>query len=177
MHIGKPNDMKNRTNQVTTSETAIRVRRADAGDAALLSGLNADVHAVHAEAMPDRFKPPNPETFPPSLVVDLLAKPETLMVLAYLADTPVGYLYGEIMHRPENAVRYDVSMVYIHHISVRPHYRGVGVGKALLAAARATAHAQGITRLGLDVWTVNDAARSFFRSQGFATVREVLYQG
>ncbi len=157
--------------------TAVDVRRAEAGDAVLLSRLNADVHAVHVEGLPDRFKPPSDETFPVSLVLELLARPATLMFLAHVADAPAGYLYAEIMRLPENAVRYAASMVYIHHISARPELRGMGVGKALLDAARTAGHDQGISRLGLDVWTFNAAARSFFQSQGFSVVREVLYQG
>jgi ribosomal protein S18 acetylase RimI-like enzyme len=81
------------------------------------------------------------------------------------------------MRRPENAIRYDASMVYIHHISVGPDHRGQGIGKALLAAVRAAGREAGIWRVGLDVWMFNDAARSFLRSQGFAAVREVLSLG
>ena len=139
--------------------------------------MNADVHAVHAQGLPDHFKPTNPDTFPPPAVRNLLTKPETLMILASVNDEPAGYLYAEIMHRPENAVRFDVSMLYIHHVSVRPSVRGMGVGKTLLKAARAAAHDHGITRLGLDVWAFNETARSFFRSQRIALAREVLYQG
>jgi ribosomal protein S18 acetylase RimI-like enzyme len=162
--------------QANPGKSPIQVRRADANDATVLSQLNADVHAVHAQGMPDHFKPPSPLTFPPSLVSDLLAKPETLMFLAQMGDTPAGYLYAEVMFRPENAVRYDASLVYIHHISVRPCARRSGIGKALLDAAQAAAHSAGITRLGLDVWTFNEDARSFFGRQGFVAVREVLYR-
>lgn len=157
--------------------TELIVRRAVAGDADLLSQLNADVHSVHAEGMPDRFKPPGAKTFPASLVRALLARPKTVMFLGYMVDAPAGYLYAEIMRLPENDIRYESSMVYIHHISVRPDFRAIGVGKALLNAARTAAHELGITRLGLDVWSFNESARSFFCSQGFVAVREVLYQG
>jgi GNAT superfamily N-acetyltransferase len=153
------------------------VRRAQLGDAAVLSRLNADVHAVHATGLPDRFKPPSADTFPVSLVMDLLAKPATLMFLGSLRDTPVGYLYAEIMPMPETAVRHAAPMVYVHHVSVRPDASGSGLGKALLAAVQTAAAEHGISRLGLDVWTFNAAARSFFASQGFVPVREVLYRG
>jgi ribosomal protein S18 acetylase RimI-like enzyme len=154
--------------------TELAVRRAEAGDAALVSRLNADVHAVHAAGMPERFKPPGPDTFPPPMVGDLLGRAETLMFLAYVGVVPVGYVDAEVMRRPANAIRYDTSMVYIHHISVGPDYRGQGIGKALLGAVRAAGQQAGIERVGLDVWMFNDAARSFFRSQGFVAVREVL---
>jgi GNAT superfamily N-acetyltransferase len=77
----------------------------------------------------------------------------------------------------ENAVRYAAPMVYVHRISVRPAFRAMGVGKALLNTARSAAEDLGITRLGLDVWTFSKSAQSFFRSQGFVPVREVLFRG
>ena len=150
------------------------VRRAEPKDAALVSRLNADVHAVHAAGMPERFKPPGAETFPPPAVCDLLGRPETLIFLAYAGGVPVGYVYAEVMRRPENAICFEASMVYIHHISVSPDYRGRGIGKALLEAVRTAGREVGIGRIGLDVWMFNDAARSFFRSKGLVAVREVL---
>jgi ribosomal protein S18 acetylase RimI-like enzyme len=154
--------------------TVVTVCRAEPSDAALVSRLNVDVHAVHAAGMPERFKPPGPETFPPPLVRDLLGRAETLIFLAYAGTLPVGYIYAEVMRRPENAIRYEASIVYVHHISVSPDHRGQGIGKALLAAVREAGRAAGIGRVGLDVWMFNNAARSFFRSQGFVAVREVL---
>src|SRR5215831_7217532 len=44
------------------------VRRATSADAALLSSLNAEVQAIHAEALPTWFKPPGPPAFPPGLM-------------------------------------------------------------------------------------------------------------
>ncbi len=61
---------------------AILVRKATERDADALASLNADVQAIHAAAMPWRFKPPGPETFPPTVVVALLARPENLIFIA-----------------------------------------------------------------------------------------------
>jgi ribosomal protein S18 acetylase RimI-like enzyme len=156
--------------------TLLTLRRAEVGDAGLVSRLNGDVQAVHAEGLPFRFKPPNAETFPASLVVDLLGKKETLMFIGCVDDDPAGYLYGEIRRLPENAVRYAVATVYVHHISVRPDCRGRGLGTALLDAVRAAALGLGITQIGLEVWTFNERALGFFRRQGFAPVRAALQQ-
>ena len=155
--------------------TNLTTRHAAAADADLLSRLNRDVQALHAAALPSRFKPPDVETFPVPDVLDLLAKPETVMLIGQVDDIPAGYLYAEIIRRAENGFRYELAMVYVHHISVLAGYRGRGVGKALIKAVRAVAQEQGIAQLGLEVWTFNEQARSFFRSQGFALARETLY--
>jgi ribosomal protein S18 acetylase RimI-like enzyme len=153
----------------------IEIRRASAADAALVSTLNTDVQAIHAEALPWRFKPPGPESFPPAAAVELLAKPETIVFIATVDLFPAGYAYAEVMRLPETPFRHAYDVVHVHHISVRPQYRRKGVGDALLAAMRSAGNALGIGLLTLDVWTFNDGARAFFRRQGFTSYIERLW--
>jgi hypothetical protein len=63
---------------------AITVRRAATADAELVSALNADVQALHAVALPWRFKPPGPDTFPPKDAEALLAKSGHVVFIAEL---------------------------------------------------------------------------------------------
>jgi GNAT superfamily N-acetyltransferase len=153
------------------------VRRANAADAEALSSLNADVQALHATALPSRFKPVSAKTFPPAEVAALLARPDALAFLAEVDCVPAGYLYAEIVRRPETPFSYAYEMVYLHHISVRPGYRRKGVGHALLSALRATADDLRITLIGLDVWSFNEEARIFFRREGFTPYIERLWSG
>ncbi len=61
---------------------AILIRKADQHDSDVLASLNADVQAIHAAALPSRFTPPGPETFPPGAVAALLAQPQNLIFVA-----------------------------------------------------------------------------------------------
>lgn len=153
----------------------LRVRRAGADDAALISSLNADVQALHAAGFPERFKPPGPETLPPAEVADLLRQPGTLAFIAELGTAPAGYVYAETIAQPETSLRHAYEMMHVHHISVRPEFRRHGVGAALLAAVRAAANDAGITLLTLDVWTFNAEARAFFARNGFSAYIERLW--
>src|SRR5262245_40173560 len=99
---------------------AITVRRATTADAELVSSLNADVQVLHAAALPWRFKPPGPDTFPPAAAEALLAKSGHVVLIAELFGKPVGYAYAEIVHRPETPFHYAHAMVHLHHISIRP---------------------------------------------------------
>jgi ribosomal protein S18 acetylase RimI-like enzyme len=148
------------------------IRRANDSDAATISSLNADVQALHAAALPWRFKPPGAETFPPAAAAALLANPDNLVFVAEVESVPVGYAYAEIMRRAETPFCYAYEMVYLHHISVRPAHRGRGIGETLLAAVRSAAAARDISLLTLDVWSFNKAARGFFRRCGFAPYNE-----
>jgi GNAT superfamily N-acetyltransferase len=153
----------------------IAIRRATARDAATLSMLNADVQAIHAAALPWWFKPPSPESFPPAAAVALIAKPENLIFLAEADADAAGYAYAEIIRQAETPFRHAYEMVYLHHLSVRPAHRRQGIGSALIEAVRAAAAEIGITLLGADIWSFNDAAGAFFRRHGFTAFNERLW--
>jgi GNAT superfamily N-acetyltransferase len=150
---------------------SITVRRATSADAEFLSSLNAEVQAIHAEALPAWFKPPGPPAFPSSLVDN----PSTLVFVAEVAAAPAGYVYASMSRHAETPWRHAYEMIYIHQIGVRAAHRRHGVGAALIAAVRAEAASLNVALLGLDVWSFNAAARAFFRRHGFAPYNERMW--
>jgi ribosomal protein S18 acetylase RimI-like enzyme len=153
----------------------IVVRRATAADAELVSALNADVQAIHAAALPWRFKPSKPDSFPASEVIAILETPENLVFLAHADRKPAGYAYAEVVRLPETSLTFAYEAVHIHHISVGSEYRRRGVGSALLSAVRASGLELGIVLLTLDVWSFNEDARAFFKRNGFGQYIERLW--
>ncbi len=153
----------------------IAIHRATDADCAAISALNADVQGFHAERLPQRFKPPGPGVFPPEEVREVLAKPDHHVLLATVGGVPAGYVYVELLRRPDSSATHALAMTYIHHISVRPEFRRQGVGRALIAAARALGRNAGIGLVGLDVWTFNEPARAFFRRCGLAAYTERMW--
>jgi ribosomal protein S18 acetylase RimI-like enzyme len=143
------------------------VRRASEADAEVLSLLNADVQSLHASAMPERFKPLGPDTFPVTVARTLLANSSNLVFIAEVDSEPAGYAYAEVVHLPESSLRHAWDEVHLHHISVRPVYRRKGVASALLDSVRVAAGEIGISIVTLQVWTFNEDAQAFFRHQGF----------
>ena len=142
-------------------------------DADVVSALNREVQGVHAAALPRFFKLPGPESFPASDVRALLAKPENIVLLARLAPEPAGYVYAEIVRRPQTSLRYAHAMIYLHHISVTAGKRRVG--RALFEAVRQIGAQHGISTLALDVWLFNEPARRFFRRCGLTPYNERLW--
>lgn len=145
----------------------INVRRATLDDAAVLSQLHSALQAYHAEAHPSFFKQPSAHTFPPTMVRDLLAKPSTVVFLAEIGGTAIGYLYADAMPAQETTMTFPLERLWIHHIIVKPDFQRQGVGKALIDAAKSYASDQGIKTLALSVWAFNRAAIRFFEAQGF----------
>jgi ribosomal protein S18 acetylase RimI-like enzyme len=153
----------------------IVIAPATEADAEAISALNREVQGVHATALPGLFKPPGPESFPPSAVGELLAKPENVLLLARVGSEPAGYVYAQIIRRSETSLRYAHAMIYLHHISVAAAFRKLGVGRALVEAVRQIGAGHGISTLALDVWSFNEPARRFFRRCGLTPYNERLW--
>jgi GNAT superfamily N-acetyltransferase len=151
------------------------VRLATLSDAELISALNAEVQTVHAEALPHLFKPASPETFPVSVVRQWLAEPDTRIFIGSLHDEPIGYIYAQIIRRPETALRHAWERMHIHHISVHRSQQRRGCGHALIQAVVQCAKEHGITTITLDVWSFNTQARSFFAMEGFTVYNENMW--
>jgi shikimate dehydrogenase len=154
---------------------ACRVRRATLLDCAAISALNGHVQRLHAEAQPAFFKPPSATTFPPDYVAELMARPDTVMLVAEAAGDVVGYLYADVTPAMETSSTYAFGRFYIHHIGVAPEQQGRGVGAALIAAAKAEAHRRGIGRLALSTWAFNEGAQRFFERQGFESYNHRMW--
>jgi ribosomal protein S18 acetylase RimI-like enzyme len=154
-----------------------RIRRAVDDDADALCLLSAEIQAMHAEALPWRFKPPAPDIFPPEEAIALLGLPENHFFVAEVEGSAVGYVYAAIVKRSETAAQYALEVVYVHHLYVRAAFRRRGIGRALLDAVRAVGAEQGIARLALDVWSFNEEARAFFCGYGLTSYNERLWNG
>ena len=152
-----------------------RVRRASLDDATTSTSLNADVQALHADALPWRFKPPASETLSHSEIARLMSISAVTFFIADLDDDPAGYLLAEVCRRPETARTYAYDFLHVHHISVRPSRRNQGVGRALMDAAVALAREQCIDRLALDVWQFNSRAQAFFARYGLETYNQQMW--
>jgi diamine N-acetyltransferase len=151
-----------------------KIRKATTDDSLRISQLNEAVQSVHAKALPDQFKPYSESSFPEVEVSQLLRQNNVIMYVAQVGESLVGYLYAELIHRPETGKKFSSSSLYIHHMAVELSRQRIGVGKLLLGAARQYAREQGVAAVTLDFWSVNEAAKKFYLSQGFSPQREVV---
>ncbi len=83
-------------------------------------------------------------------------------VLATVDDEPVGFA---LFFTAFSTFR-GQPVGYLEDLFVRPEHRGLGVGKALLAAVAQWAQARGCARLDWSVLDWNDPAIGFYRSIG-----------
>jgi GNAT superfamily N-acetyltransferase len=147
---------------------AYRIRRADRADASFLVEMVCEAANWH----PDRTRPK----------VDLLADPAVMRyargwmrpadggVVADLdSGEPIGACWYRVLPRNEPGAGFVAAGVPELTLGVRPVWRGLGIGRALLAAAAESARAAGHQRISLSVARANFAAR-LYRSEGFVVV-------
>jgi diamine N-acetyltransferase len=152
----------------------ITVRVAIIEDADAIECLTAEVQQLHREALPDIFKSPSDKLFSREKLATLLQDANSTVAVAESNGEIVGYVYGVIMHRPENDFKKAEKYVYIQQIGVRKDARRQGVGRALIAFIERKALASAVTGLQLDYWAFNTRARSFFESCGFSASQVMM---
>ena len=156
---------RTRAEQAPLADLQVRFARPD--DAPRISQLNAYVQQLHADALPHFFKVPSATSFPAEYVLEIMARPDTVMFLAEQAGKAVGYLYADVTPALETNSTYTFDRLHIHHIAILPEAQGHGCGTALMEAAKQEARRRGIPSLSLGTWAFNRRAQRFFESQGF----------
>jgi ribosomal protein S18 acetylase RimI-like enzyme len=106
-----------------------------------------------------------------ALYAELLAKPDTLLLLAALDGTLVGYGLAHVMAAGETWVadtwRTGERIGEIESLAVLPDYRGNGIGSQLLGALEGELDAMGVRDLVLGVLPGNDAAIRLYSRHGY----------
>ena len=153
----------------------IEIRPAVPGDAAAISGLAAEVQALHAAAHPDVFKPAGPHTLPAHVVRERMAAGGHRWWVAVVDGEVAGYAHAVVQAEPETAWRYAATTVTLDAMGVAAQYRGRGAGTGLVAAVRDAAAALGAAEVRVNVWAFNEGARAFYRRCGFVAVQERLW--
>jgi ribosomal protein S18 acetylase RimI-like enzyme len=153
----------------------MEIRRANLEDAGILSALNADVQRLHADALPHLFKQPEDDAFALQFMREQLSDPRSYFFIGSLDGEDIGYIFARVIDRPENPYTYAWHYVYIDQISVKPAYQNKGCGKLLIQEVVKLAAEVGADWVGLDTWSFNEQAITFFEKQGFSTFNQRMW--
>lgn len=105
----------------------------------------------------------------------LLETPDTIRVTMKTGTILLAERAGRIVGCV--SVRRKDDCAYAGRLAVEPMERGIGVGRALLAAAEALARQMGSDRLRVDVRLKLRDNRAFFRALGFVEGAERCHPG
>ena len=136
-----------------------------------LVSLNIEVQNLHVGFEPAIFKEPDREEIN-QFFREILDDENREIFIIQDETRSVGYISLQIGGHEGHAFCYPQKWIYIDQIGIKQEFRGTGVGKKLIEAAKDYAQKHNISRIMLDVWTANKNAKAFFEKQGFATFNE-----
>jgi GNAT superfamily N-acetyltransferase len=142
---------------------ALSFRRAQARDFTAVCGL-AEELAVHIEA------PLPPLTLERFLTFYVNDDAPMHLLLALRGDRVLGMIAWVLTHELYSAD----ACVYISDVAVHAAERGQGIGKALMAQAKAWGRDHGAQKLAWDVWERNFTAKAFYERLGAVINREAV---
>ena len=105
----------------------------------------------------------------------LLETPETLKAAMKTGTVLLAERAGRVLGCV--SVRRKDNCAYAGRLAVEPMERGIGIGRALLAAAESLARRMGADRLRVDVRLKLRDNRAFFRALGFVEGAERCHPG
>ena len=145
----------------------MNIRQATPADSFLLSSLCMDVQRLHAEYHSEVFKTPQSADFAADFFDKMLADPAATIYIAEEDSQALGYIFCNLIERPETPFTYPNRFLHIDQISVRPDAQGHGVGTALMKQVEKLARELGVSKIQLDSWDFNTKAHAFFEGLGF----------
>lgn len=155
---------------------SFELRPAGRHDLDAVYALYAQVQAMHADALPDVFRPPEKAAAFERHFEALLADPEQHLVLAGRDGTHAGFIQFFIGHCPETFFRRERRVAYINALAVVEAYRRAGCATFLIDHVRQEARSHRIAHLEIDTWSFNHAAWACFEKAGFTPCKQILWQ-
>jgi ribosomal protein S18 acetylase RimI-like enzyme len=154
--------------------TEWRIRTGSAADLNLIGSLWVAVHHRHAETMPE-LAPyvSDDETWRVrrALYEQLLAKPDTLLLIAVVNEAAVGYGLAHVLPVDETWIpdtwATGPRIGEIESLSVLPQYRGGGLGSELLRRLEDHLHERGVNDLILGALAGNRDAIRLYERRGY----------
>jgi len=151
-----------------------QVRTGSLADLDVVGPLWVAVHHRHAETMP-QLAPyvSDDETWRVrrELYEQLLAKPDTQLLLAFAGEVAVGYGLAHVLTVEETWIpdtwETDSRIGEIESLSVLPEYRGSGLGSELLERLEQHLHAIGVKDLILGALPGNTDAIRLYERRGY----------
>jgi ribosomal protein S18 acetylase RimI-like enzyme len=152
----------------------VQIRRGGPEDLDRLEPLWVSVHHRHAESMPELAPYVDDATTwaeRRALYAELLAKPDTILLLAAADDALIGYGLAHVMPTGETWIPdtwvTGLRIGEIESLAVLPEYRGHGLGTELLDRLERELRAQGVADLVLGVLPGNDGAIRMYERRGY----------
>ncbi|HZU02045.1 MAG TPA: GNAT family N-acetyltransferase [Ktedonobacteraceae bacterium] len=136
--------------------------------------LLAEVDRIHAEALPELFRPVEGPARSREWFAGILADEHAALFVAEQQGTLLGLIRCLVRTTPSLPMIVPRRFVQIEDLVVGESFRHQGVGQSLLERAAQWACEQGIAEVELGVWEFNTSARALYEHLGYRTTRRVM---
>jgi ribosomal protein S18 acetylase RimI-like enzyme len=151
-----------------------QVRTGSTADLDLVGPLWVAVHHQHTQTMPHLAPYVSDDEswrVRHGLYEELLAKPDTLLLLAFVGESIVGYGLAHVMPADETWIpdtwETGSRIGEIESLSVLPQYRGSGLGSELLSQLEEHLNTTGVKDLILGALPGNTGAIRLYERRGY----------
>ena len=152
----------------------MEVRPAVAADASAIAAVVQETHALHSAALPEIFQSPDAAVVVSTDIARLILDPRSVWLVVTAAERVIGYTHAEVHEIAASAYKRARSALHVVAMGITVSERRRGAGRALLAALRREAASRGLRELSLEVYSFNEAARTFYEEAGFIPLRTLL---
>ena len=149
----------------------VRIDRATGSDVPALVELNREIQDLHVAWSPQEYKHASAASVA-AWFSEWLRKAGAVIFLAREGEVAVGYASCLIRETPENPFRRARRTLLVDHLCVRESHRRRGVGTALFACIEEEARRAEVEGIELDLRSVNEQAKAFYRSRGLSVQME-----
>jgi ribosomal protein S18 acetylase RimI-like enzyme len=104
-------------------------------------------------------------------LVKIMESDDSEIFLAEVAGEPVGLIEVYVRQDPDEATLVQHRYAELQSLVVSAPFRRNGIGTQLVAVARRWAGEKGATEMRLGIWEFNQAAREFYETVGFKTLK------
>jgi diamine N-acetyltransferase len=157
------------SNRLHTSPDAIRPARLS--DYGAINAMRQDLSRRSHRERPDAFRPQllgaTEATFHQWLMIE-----NHIVLVADAGGEVAGYVTIWIGGAQDSDVMFPSDSLFIGELAVSPEHRRRGVGRLLFAAVEAEGRKRNVETIGLSVNSLNEEARAFYESLGYAAQGE-----
>lgn len=149
----------------------MNIRLANPSDLPELVSLRREVHSLHAQALPDRFRADTPDEEFADSIRRVIDSPSSCLLIC--GDDEVrGFLSADFRDREANWCTPARRVCYLSEIVVSPRFRRRGVARELFEALGIEVARRKAASIELEVWNFNNEAREAFHRMGFQPLFE-----
>jgi 2,3-bisphosphoglycerate-dependent phosphoglycerate mutase len=151
------------------------IRPANPSDLDGILEVFTEVDYIHAQALPTIFRTASNIASNRNYFSSLLLDSNTRFFVADVNREIVGVLYASIHETSNSPLAVPRRHLKIIFLSVKPDFRRLGIGLALMNEAHSWAHELGLKTVELIVWEFNEGARRFYESLGYSTANRKMW--